>query len=146
MKHLTKEQISDLIHESLIEHAVLRNHLDSCESCKTKYTRSKTIHLELQKLEYQRPSMRFAKNIIERIEAKIKLDKSKMFWVRSLGFSLIASLSLIIVIMISLGTSEDSSSTNSLSSIYSWSLILLNIAFCSWILYFLDIWFAKKAG
>lgn len=144
MEHLTEEQISELCQNTTPQDPLIHLHLKSCSSCLDLYNQAVSGHEQLQNLEYQRPSMRFSKNIVELIKLNNKLNKASILWNRIIIGSLLA-VSLLIVLSLSYQLmSVTDFNDETLSSISNWTMIFFITAVFSWIIYFIDRWLGKN--
>lgn len=146
-KHLTNDQISTLITENIQDHEEWIAHIHSCKKCKTAYESELEIHKGLKQLEYDRPSMRFARNVLDLIVKRKEADKSYLYWIRFTSRAIITAISLALIMltymfigiydMISIDQTQ-------LNTIKQWSLIVLLTSTAFWLLYFFDGWLGKR--
>lgn len=140
MEHLTKDQINQLLDG---EQADLKVHLESCIQCNEKYKAALDIHCRLAQLDYQRPSMRFAKNIIELIVRREELDKVGRFWIKVIVGGLLSSVGLTVAFTshwIFISDLEQGVE----SIMIKWVGIAIMTILCAWGLYFFDKWLGNK--
>ncbi len=144
MEHLTDEQISGLLYDSNKQNSEETDHIKVCESCQLRYNQALIMHEQLKSLEYKRPSMRFAKSIVELVEQSKKLDKVSLFWTRVISGGLLVATSMALVIMVYWYASIFEESDSSWLAIHQWNVAFLVMAACFWLLYLFDYWLGRK--
>ncbi|MDN5212943.1 hypothetical protein QQ020_12830 [Fulvivirgaceae bacterium BMA12] len=144
MEHLTDEQISGLLYDPNKQNLEEINHLKVCESCQLRYNQALRMHEQLKSLEYKRPSMRFAKNIVEIIERNKKLDRTSLFWTRVISGGLLVAVSMALVMIVYWYTSSFEENNSYRLMINQWNLTFLAMAAGFWLLYFFDHWLGRK--
>ena len=122
-------------------------HVDQCPQCRSKYDSLLQVHDDLSKLEYEKPSMRFAKNIYEIIIRKQKLEEKEVKWVKIIRIAIFFSVFLVFALSFyyllpSSLTIEMNDS--SLSAWYNWGLVIIMSTIALWLLYGLDQWYSMR--
>ena len=146
MKHLTEEQIQSYINEPK-KYANLMDHINQCDQCRELYRSYVTIHQDLSSLEYEQPSLRFAKNIYELLVRKQALEQKEKKWIRILQVSIFGSfflMSFMVFYYLFSSTWDIPFSDSSMSVYYRWSIITLLSTVILWILYGFDQWYIKR--
>ena len=146
MKHLSPEQIQMLINESEGLDSLMR-HVEQCMECRGAYESMLDVHQSLSQLSYEKPSMRFAKNIYEIIVRKQELELQETRWTKIIQSILFSSVFLILILGFYYffnNRKEIYISEDSLSTYYEWSLIIILSTMVLWILHAIDLRFSKK--
>lgn len=147
MEHLNSDQINQLIEEGETTNPGWMQHIESCDRCRYKYESVLSIHHGLKQLEYQRPSMRFAKNIIELIEQRELADKSSLFWTRFTSRSLISAMALAVLMLVYMFFKTypemqiDAGMITRLSQV---SIVTVTTIMTFWIIYLFDKWLGRQ--
>ena len=147
MQHLSPDQINLIIEEKEITSQEILDHLTICEKCALTYESELALHNELLKLEYHKPSMRFAKNVYELIQKNKSLNKASIFWIRVINFSILGAISLAFVMLIYLFIETSALFTleeNNISTLFRWSVISLFTVSSFWLLYFIERLYVRK--
>jgi hypothetical protein len=144
MEHLNEVQISELCNNLDNQSPEQIDHVKTCVRCHTKYNEAIIIHQQLKNLEYHRPSMRFAKNIVELLVQKNKLDNASLLWTRIITGGILVAASLAVFMMIFWFISSFKGEASVQQNIYQWNIIFLTVVGTSWLLYFLDNWLRKN--
>jgi len=162
MKHLTEIEIWTYIEDSLntSERKLIETHLNNCPDCQKEYQLAHLTQQSLLEMSLEVPSMRFSKNIMDRLEkgfntAPILSNKAK----KRLGL-MVGFLGLFILTMSYLLPSYSSQSSIYLNDLFiqtqqillnflpnvsiQYHLILLSLVFAFWSLFFIDKWLFRR--
>lgn len=146
-EHLSFNELYELIENSSTENKEWWNHINNCKDCNSLYQAELAIHHRLKQIEFERPSMRFAKNIYDLIVNKQQLAKKELFWIRFINWAIFVSILMVGLFGLSVLIGEGdliSIEEQKLSTYLHWSMAIMLSIIVLWILYILDKWAAEK--
>ena len=147
MNHLSDLMIQQIIEDESQIDDVMREHLDKCDLCRQQLVLQKNLLGKLQKLEYDRPSMRFARNIIDLLDKRNQAEKSSIFWTRVLGWGIVSSMSMAIVMFAwwaFLLIQNTGINPNLDGHLVDYVVLVLTLVGVAWILHFFDRWLGRR--
>jgi hypothetical protein len=146
-EHLSINELHDLIDNLSTENKEWWDHINSCEDCNRWYQSELAVHHRLKRIDFERPSMRFAKNIYDLIVKKQLLAKKELFWIRFINWAIMASILIVGICGLSILFGESELITiedHELSTYFNWGMAVLLSIIVLWILYILDKWASGK--
>jgi hypothetical protein len=147
MNHLTEEQLQMMLEENQDKASKEWLHLKNCNNCEKNYQGLLEIHHALMNMKPEDPSVRFAKNVVEKIEARLQLEKQERKWSMTMIYTLTIAIlvSFLLAIYGLLKNPIHYSLDNSVWSIISsLSLTIIIFALCIWILFGIDRYFLLR--
>ena len=139
MKHLTNDQLQALIDDPAGKDSWI-SHVENCAKCKEEYESYLHVHQSLLQLEYERPSLRFARNIFELINERRQLEHKERKWIAIIHMAVIASILIIILYACYylLGSAKEVDLIPALLGNAGWIYVMLSGICIIWILFGLD--------
>ena len=96
MKHIDEKILWDyfLDDEKLDNLEEIKQHLEVCPKCRSSYETQLTLHHELSELTNNAPSLSFSRNVMNKVEENVRVEKATQFW---LGFTKNSIIGAIII-------------------------------------------------
>ena len=145
MKHLTIDQIQALIDDPS-DKDLWSTHIENCSICREEYKSYLHVHRSLLELEYERPSLRFAKNIFEMISKRQLVARMERKWITIIQSVIFISIFMIILIAtyFLLGSAQQIDLFPGFTGNTGWIFTLFLSICILWILYGIDKYLSCK--
>lgn len=135
--HITSDKIWASISKELPgeEIVMIREHLDHCASCSSKYEVFLLLHNDLSLLQLEKPAIDLTNSVMKQIHTEQKIKNPTEFWINWTKRLIMGSLIITITLLLVLSSGEYAPSPNDLIPIKQFTLAVVAFCLFAWIFY-----------